>query len=82
MVNYNDNIAVVRELDFESGNNFVQEQDIDDNYVRKRVHVFNGNMEIIKSIKLPYFATDIYFKNDSLITLNYEDEKIYIYSIE
>jgi hypothetical protein len=78
---FGQNIAVMRELDFEKNKSF-DPLDIDEKYVRKRIHILNENIEIVGSIQLPIFATDIFFKKDTLLTLNYEDENVYVYKMD
>lgn len=78
---YNDKIAIMRELDFEEKSDFNINEDINDKYVRSRIHIFDKNMILKQSLKVPNFSTQIYFKNDTLLTLNYEDEFIYLYDI-
>jgi len=78
---YNDKIAVMRELDFEEKTDFNINEDINDKYVRSRIHIFDKNLNLRQSLKVPNFSTQIYFHNDTLLTLNYEDEFIYLYDI-
>jgi hypothetical protein len=73
-------IAILRELDFESGA-IDDLTDVDEKLVRKKIHVLDLNLNLIKSIQIPEYATEISydFKNELLFTLHGSDEKVFYY---
>lgn len=79
---FNDSlIFVLREVDFESVNELNSSEDLIQSTLRKRVHVFTENMELVGSLKLLNKATQIKVLGDKLLTLHHEDNTVYTYQI-
>jgi len=49
--------------------------------IRKRVHLFDQDFEIIRSFQLENFATSIFYDNGKLIANHSGDEEFYVYEI-
>ena len=77
-----DNFAVLRELDFEEGQ-IDNLSEVNEKYLRKKIHVFNAELDLIKSIRIPEHATHISYdyKNQFLFTLHGSDEKVFYYHL-
>jgi len=71
-------LAILREVDYQSETNH-DLTNINPEYVKRKVHLIDGNLKIKKSIHLDKMATSIYKKGDSLITTKYGEETIYFY---
>lgn len=79
---YNDSlIFILREVDFETVNPDSPKEKAVISTLRKRIHVFNENMELKNSFLLPNKATQIKIIANKLYTLHHKDNKIYIYEI-
>ncbi|MFT5617959.1 MAG: hypothetical protein ACI85I_001185 [Arenicella sp.] len=76
----NNLLAVMREIDFEEHSQ-INLKDVDEELVRKKIHLFDEKLNYKGGIKLKYFSTDIHFYDDKLLTLNYEDELVFSYTL-
>jgi hypothetical protein len=70
----------MREIDFEEHSQ-INLKDVDEELVRKKIHLFDEKLNYKGGIKLKYFSTDIHFYDDKLLTLNYEDELVFSYTL-
>jgi hypothetical protein len=79
---FNDSLVfIIRELDFnEIGQDLSDEEVILKNY-RNTISVFNKDMLFLNSIKLPNAAVNLSVLQDTLITNDFNSEKIYLYEI-
>ncbi|WP_423127538.1 hypothetical protein [Gaoshiqia sp. Z1-71] len=75
-------IFILREVDFETVDPESPDEESVISTLRKRIHVFNEDMELKSSFLLPNKATQIKIIGNYLYTLHHKDNKIYFYEIQ
>ncbi|MDY0144230.1 MAG: hypothetical protein RBR97_20295 [Bacteroidales bacterium] len=74
-------IFILREVDFESVNPDSPHEKTVLSTLRKRIHIFNEDMELTDSFLLQKKATQIKIVGNKMYTLHHKDNIIYIYEI-